>query len=718
MTTNLQRLIITIFLFLVVFEVNSQSLVVKSFRKLETDQNARMVSPKTDQNGKKCAIIKVVTSQTGFVFDFGMIGNAIATEQHTGELWIWVPAGARKVTISHQQLGVLRDYQFDIDIEEATVYEMVLTTGKVTTVVEEQIASQFLVINTIPTGADVYIDDNASGQTTYQKELSLGKHTYRISRDMYLPTAGTVILTADKKETLNLTLKPDFGTLKITTSPDGGAAVSIDGVATEKTTPCTIEQLKSGEHSVTLRLEMYKTATEKINIQAGGNHNLPVSLTPTYAQITVNTDPASDIYVAGEKKGNGAWSGKLLPGIYQFEARKEKYTPATEKREVIIGQPLTLTLQPVAKKGIITIMTTPADATIMLDGVSKGTTPTKLRDLLVGDYTMTLSLPNYATITKTVTITEGKNTEVSEALIKGRAVAINSNPSGVVLFVDGNNVGLTPYNGSLTFGSHTLKIEQNGEKSEKTITISQLGGDTSFMISFDPESFTETVNGVNIEILAIKGGTFLMGSPANEVGRDDSETQHQVSVSNFYIGKYEVTQAQWKAIMGNNPSRFKGDDLPIENVSWNDVQEFLQKLNEKTGKSFRLPTEAEWEYAARGGTRSRNYFYAGGNTLNKMAWFMDNSNKTTHSVGSKQPNELGIYDMSGNVWEWCNDWYSKDYYSKSPQSNPTGTASGSGRVRRGGSWGLVDSGCHVAFRSYDTPGSHNYFIGFRLCSSL
>ncbi|MDR1847375.1 MAG: formylglycine-generating enzyme family protein [Bacteroidales bacterium] len=216
-----------------------------------------------------------------------------------------------------------------------------------------------------------------------------------------------------------------------------------------------------------------------------------------------------------------------------------------------------------------------------------------------------------------------------------------------------------------------------------------------------------------IEMVFVKGGTFSMGS--ND-GDSDEKPVHSVTVSGFYIGKYEVTQAQWKAVMGNNPSNFKGDNLPVENVSWNDVQEFIRKLNAKTGKNYRLPTEAEWEFAARGGNSSNGYTYSGSNSIGSVAWYDGNSGNKTHSVGTKQANELGIYDMSGNAWEWCSDWYGG--YSSGSQTNPRGANSGSYRVLRGGSWYYDSSFCRVAIRDYNTPDIRNYIIGFRLaCSS-
>ena len=214
----------------------------------------------------------------------------------------------------------------------------------------------------------------------------------------------------------------------------------------------------------------------------------------------------------------------------------------------------------------------------------------------------------------------------------------------------------------------------------------------------------------NYPTVRVAGGTFQMGSPASEVGRYSDECQHTVTVSSFSMGKYEVTQAQWKAIMGSNPSKFKNcDDCPVEQVSWNDVQSFIKKLKDKTGNTYRLPTEAEWEYAARGGTKSRGYTYAGSNTLGSVAWYNDNSGSKTHPVGSKSPNELGLYDMSGNVWEWCQDTW-KPYPGCSGDPDPRS------RVLRGGGWDGNAPGCRAAHRGDDEPSSRASRVGFRLVS--
>ena len=211
------------------------------------------------------------------------------------------------------------------------------------------------------------------------------------------------------------------------------------------------------------------------------------------------------------------------------------------------------------------------------------------------------------------------------------------------------------------------------------------------------------------EMVFVEGGTFQMGSSS---GESDEKPVHSVTLSAFNIGKYEVTQAQWKAVMGNNPSSFTGcDDCPVDNVSWNDVQQYISKLNSQTGKNYRLPTEAEWEYSAKGGKSSKGYTYSGSNNLNAVAWYTDNSGSKTHAVGGKKANELGIYDMAGNVWEWCSDWYGT--YNRYSETNPTGASSGQIRVLRGGSWYYDASSCRAAKRVRNDP-DYRYSLGFRL----
>ncbi|MBR5603832.1 MAG: formylglycine-generating enzyme family protein, partial [Bacteroidales bacterium] len=266
---------------------------------------------------------------------------------------------------------------------------------------------------------------------------------------------------------------------------------------------------------------------------------------------------------------------------------------------------------------------------------------------------------------------------------------------------------------------HEIKAERNGKTVSKNIEVSQVEthGRVSSIDKCELTFFgtqTITVKGVSFTMIAVEGGTFQMGATSEQGSDTDSDEKpvHSVTLSDYYIGETEVTQELWKAVMGENPSNFKGNNKPVERVSWNDCQEFIKKLNQLTGKNFRLPTEAEWEYAARGGNKSKGYKYSGSNTIGNVAWYTDNSSLRTHDVKTKRANELGIYDMSGNVYEWCQDWYGS--YSSSSQTNPTGPSSGSSRVNRGGSWNFFARGCRVSNRYFSGPVDRYNDLGLRL----
>ncbi len=234
-------------------------------------------------------------------------------------------------------------------------------------------------------------------------------------------------------------------------------------------------------------------------------------------------------------------------------------------------------------------------------------------------------------------------------------------------------------------------------------------------LTYTPKNKTFTVNGVSFTMVEVRGGTFTMGATPEQGSdvNDDEKPTHKVTLPSYYIGQTEVTQALWQAVMGTNPSNYKGSVLPVEMVSWDEAKIFISKLNELTGEYFRLPTEAEWEFAARGGTMSKGYMYSGSNDISEVAWFIDNSGDETHPVGKKMPNELGIYDMSGNVWEWCQD--REGEYSTKNEYNPSGPSSGDWRIQRGGCYMNVVYSCRIARRlggMHDenmSPG-----VGFRL----
>ena len=316
---------------------------------------------------------------------------------------------------------------------------------------------------------------------------------------------------------------------------------------------------------------------------------------------------------------------------------------------------------------------------------------------------------------------------------------VTTTPAGATVTVDGQRIGTTPINAYvLKKGSYNVKIAKEGYKDyTERITITAEPANINTVLAANPvqqqqkstasvvdgKKHTFTVNGVSFTMVAVAGGTFRMGSNDSEAGEDEKPV-HSVTLSDYYIGETEVTQALWQAVMGSNPSNFKGSNNPVEQVSYNDCKVFINKLNTllasqlPAGRKFRLPTEAEWEFAARGGNKGKNnnYKYSGSKSIDAVAWYGGNSGSKTHPVKQKQPNELGLYDMSGNVDEWCYDyWYYS--YSSSPQTNPQGPSSGawgSWRVLRGGSWYNDAQYCRVAYRNYSGPGYRSSYCGLRL----
>ncbi len=255
----------------------------------------------------------------------------------------------------------------------------------------------------------------------------------------------------------------------------------------------------------------------------------------------------------------------------------------------------------------------------------------------------------------------------------------------------------------------TITDQQEGKGLDDTLDYSE--GNSNGLNSV-AKNISSVIQNLQSNMIYIEGGTFQMGESYSSGGLKNP--LHKVTLSPFYIGRYEVTNEEWEAVMGSVPSKFDEPKDPVENVSWYDCQEFIKKLNSLTRKIFRLPTEAEWEFAARGGKKSKGYKFSGSNISESGAW---HSYHFTSKVGKKSPNELGLYDMSGNVSEWCYDWYNEDYYVHSPEKDPQGPSSGEYKIIRGGDWYDDEKSCHVSLRKCDRPSNSVSYHGFRLALS-
>ena len=524
-----------------------------------------------------------------------------------------------------------------------------------------------IVINTNVDGADIYLDGVMRGRTDAScsltvREVLVGQHTLKvvyggIEHEQKIEVNGSNISFRQVVDVAGA--KPQYVVFSVEPK---NAVVVIDNQQYVPEDGAVLTVLANGTYSYTVTARGYHTQSGTFTV-AGTKVERTVKLKSDAATVTLTAADGADIYVNGKRVGSGKWTGELISGTYIFEARKSgcnttsisqtiTSTTAVQSYELTACTPI---------YGGVEIVSTPLMADITIDGKGVGRTPLQLDNLLVGEHTIKISKQGYKEFVQKITISEGKTEKISATLTKVEAPAATQPTT------------------TATAAKPTVK---------------DFG---------------------NIEMVFVEGGTFSMGSRASDAYGVETPA-HDVTLSSFYIGKYEVTQGQWRAVMGSNPKKYTGDNMPVKQISWDDAQAFIKKLNALTGKNYRLPTEAEWEYAGCGGNKSKGYRYSGSNVLKDVAWYGANTIEC-QNVGKKQPNELGIYDMSGNVWEWCQDWYSN--YSSSPQTNPKGPSAGKVRVLRGGSYYRgSEHDCRLAARISSPPYFSSYEYGFRLACDV
>ena len=492
-------------------------------------------------------------------------------------------------------------------------------------------------------------------------------HTYKII------IKGTMVMALQEQNNNSPTqqylvfqLIPPNATLEV---DDQLWSVDADGTA--------MKYVNFGTYTYRVRASDYFTETGKVTVDDPNNTKMvSVSLKPNFATITLKVDADAEIWVNNVKKGVRSWTGQLGSGTYKIECKMASHETSMVSKEITTEMNGQTVILPAPKPiyGSLNVESTPNLCKLFIDGKEVGSTPKSIPEILIGRHVIRLTKEGYKDYSEAITIAKVENTQLKVALEKGSTGRATSDEEVRITQPSSNNYSRIINDSDLSF----------------------------------------TVNGISFTMKYVEGGSFQMGG--NSISAEKDETPiHNVSIESFYMGEIEVTQALWEAVMGTNPSYYKGNLNPVDNVNWYDCHNFIKKLNHLTGKKFRLPTESEWEFAARGGKNSKGYQYAGSDKMTMVGWCKDNSDMITHPSQGKQPNEIGLYDMSGNVWEWCSDYYGG--YRGGFQKNPTGPSSGSLRVLRGGCVATSANRCRVSARIGENPSNSVRNRGFRLALS-
>jgi formylglycine-generating enzyme required for sulfatase activity len=563
-----------------------------------------------------------------------------------------------------------------------------------------------LYITSNPPGADVYLGQTKAGTTSpaFQKvNLQAGTNVrVTLKMNLYHDVSFDVALKPGVMKFEGVELKPAFGSLKIESEPSG-AEVYIGG---EKvgTTPFSEQRYPSGKYLVNVKKHLFYDAVFSMNLESGSSIVKNFELKPAFGSLKIDSEPTgANVYIAGDSVGKTPFSNLRYPsGQYLVTIKKEWYLPI-EDQQIIVGdgQATSKVFTLSQDFGTLDVASDPSGAEVTLDGKNLGITPGSWRVPPVQNGKVEVVLAKHHGKSFEITIDRDQTVKITaeQATLQAKvgSLQIYADPPepGAKVFVDGKEIGTAPATVSaLIEGVHTVKIKADQKEGMETVSIAE--GQTAVV----------TIKLKNRGLVSIPGGWFVIGCSTGDSKCDSDEMPFKkIYVASFQMDAYEVTQSEYERVMGKNPSEFKGcANCPVENVSWNDSRSYCAKV----GK--RLPTEAEWEYAARGRTTGSLY-----SRLNQIAWYSNNSDKKTHPVGQKQPNVYGLYDMLGNVWEWCMDGFNKDWYSKMPERNPANSGNHPHRIVRGGGWNNNPASIRVSNRIKFEPTYWDNNMGFR-CS--
>ena len=630
---KIKKLFITIILLLSAALVsNAQELGVVSFEKLPNDMAAR-VNNVRDMNGDLCALLKIETSATGFHFQ----GFVEKTEQQVGEIYVYVTPGIRFLTIKHQQLGVLRNYEFPQAIESGCVYAMKLVHGKVETKVTPGITHNYLIIRTKVPTSKIYINGEYVGKGECNKYLPIAQeHTYKVEAPLYHTATGTVRLKADAKTDLNVDLKPAYGYLQISTTPEQGATIEINGQEYSSLTPFTTTPMASGKNTIQAFRQMYKTATVEAVVEDGKTTKVDIPLLPNYGELSIKTAHNDDeIYVDNTLVGKGSYSKRMDAGVHRIEVKKDKHQTYTTTVDLSAGQTIAKNieaLKPIV--GSLNINSTPMDANITIDGKNYGTTPNVIPDMLIGRHDIVLSKQGYSDLHQTVNVEEGKMVEYTFELQMGNMVSIATDAEGDALYVDGQYIGTSPMETRLSFGSHTVEAERGGKRVSRNIDVAA-GAKQSVSLAFE-----QKINGHEfVDLgLSVKWATCNVGA-SQPHGYGNYYAWGETKTKRKYTEKNSRTY-------GKNMSDISGNsNYDVARANW--------------GGSWRMPTKREMK-----------------ELVNKCTWtWTSQSGVTGHKVTG--PNGNSIFLPAAG---YC-DGSSRDdvgeygfYWSSTPYEGGTGSA--------------------------------------------
>ncbi len=569
-----------------------------------------------------------------------------------------------------------------------------------------------------PPGAELSIDGEMVGKTPYRLvDANAGEVTVALSKECFHPVESRIEIVPGKETSYRFPLKPACSDLVIESEPSGARLV-VDGQEVG-VTPYSRQGLKKDKLTLHLEKECYAPLERVVRLNPGKENRMTLKLRPTCSSLVVETRPeGAQLVVDGKRVGAAPFTmEKVEKERVSIMAEKECYAPASKEVKLKAGQENRIVLELKRICAGVTIQSQPEGATLFVDGKKVGTTPVDLPKFKGSQITVRLEKACYAPLSAREKVVPGKVTRLNYKLkpVCGDLV-VESSPAGAEVYLDGKMVGKTPWKGSgLEAGKVELVVRQGMATFKKTVTIGP-GKTTTVKAKLVRKNYwTDPITGM--EFVWVEGGCFSMGcGPWQERCSDDEKPLHKVCLDGFWISRYEVTQAQWERLMHNNPSHFKGKDRPVEQVSWLDAKKFIDALNKAHGGKahFYLPTEAEWEYACRSGGKEE--LFCGGHDEYSVAWFRKNSDGTTHPVGKKHPNGLKLYDMSGNVQEWCRDDYRTDFYStlKPGARNPVAVGGEVGKVIRGGAYDRFPWKCRSSSRYFDLPSAKADNLGFRV----